>query len=564
MFVKKLTDNKRKWWKEVVVYQLYPRSFKDSNGDGIGDLKGIIEKLDYIKSLGIDVIWMNPVYESPNDDMGYDISNYQAILKQFGTMEDFDTLLEGLHQRGIKLIMDLVINHSSDEHEWFQESKKSRDNRYRNYYHWWDAEKGKPPYRWSIFDKESNAWKYDTATNSYYFHIFGEKQPDLNWENPEVRHAVYDMMKFWLDKGIDGFRMDVITCISKDVSFPELPSNMTIQDWFPYYSSGPRLHEYLQEMHREVFSKYDCMNVGEMSVASVEDALLFVDEDRNELQTFYHFNHTGMGISQTNFMYADDSNRDLVAWKKILNDWDKVFAEKGWGTIYLGNHDMCRMVSRFGNDSEAYRELSSKMLHTFLLSMRATPYIYNGDEIGMANTNHTNIENYQDVFTINYYNQLKQKGEDYEGFLKSHSKISRDNGRTPMQWNSEPQAGFTTGKPWLGVNENYIKINVAEQEIRPNSVLNYFRNMIQLRKSSLTLIYGALNMLDEKNEQLLAYTRDLDNQLLLIVLNFSEKEAELKIEIETTKRKILIGNYSIASTTNLFKPYEAVVYEIEQ
>jgi len=555
-------NSKRKWWKEAVVYQLYPRSFKDTNGDGIGDLKGIIEKLDYIESLGIDVVWMNPVYESPNDDMGYDIADYRAIMQQFGTMEDFDVLLEGLHARGIKLIMDLVVNHTSDEHAWFKESKKSRDNPYRNYYHWWDAEKGKPPYRWSIFDKESNAWKYDATTNSYYFHIFSEKQPDLNWENPQVRREAYDMMKFWMDKGIDGFRLDVITCISKDIAFPELPKDMQVGGWFPYYAKGPHLHEYLQEMNREVFSKYDCMNVGEASGISIEDALLFVDEDRNELQTFYHFDHTGFGISKENFMYADDSNRDLVQWKKIFERWDKVFIEKGWGTIYLGNHDMSRMTSRYGNDSETYRELSAKMLHTFLLSMRATPYIYNGDEIGMVNTNHTNIENYQDVYTINYYNQLKQKSEDYEGFLNSHATISRDNGRTPMQWSNATQAGFTTGKPWLAVNENYKKLNVQEQEDRPDSVLNYFRKMIQLRKNNLTLIYGAFELIDENNKQIFAYTRQLGNEKLLIVLNFSDTAATLNSKKDLSKAKMLICNYEEASDNHLFKPYEAVIYKL--
>jgi len=555
-------NSKRKWWKEAVVYQLYPRSFKDTNGDGIGDLKGIIEKLDYIKSLGIDVVWMNPVYESPNDDMGYDIADYRAIMQQFGTMEDFDVLLKGLHARRIKLIMDLVVNHTSDEHAWFKESKKTRDNPYRNYYHWWDAEKGKPPYRWSIFDKESNAWKYDATTNSYYFHIFSEKQPDLNWENPQVRREVYDMMKFWMDKGIDGFRLDVITCISKDIAFPELPKDMQVGGWFPYYAKGPHLHEYLQEMNREVFSKYDCMNVGEASGISIEDALLFVDEDRNELQTFYHFDHTGFGISNTNFMYADDSNRDLVQWKKTFERWDKVFIEKGWGTIYLGNHDMSRMTSRYGNDSETYRELSAKMLHTFLLSMRATPYIYNGDEIGMVNTNHTNIENYQDVYTINYYNQLKQKSEDYEGFLNSHATISRDNGRTPMQWSNATQAGFTTGKPWLAVNENYKKLNVQEQEDRPDSVLNYFRKMIQLRKNNLTLIYGAFELIDENNKQIFAYTRQLGNEKLLIVLNFSDTAATLNSKKDLSKAKMLICNYEEASDNHLFKPYEAVIYKL--
>ncbi len=554
---------KRNWWKEVVVYQLYPRSFKDTNGDGIGDLKGIIEKVDYIKSLGIDVVWLNPIYESPNDDMGYDISDYRAIMAQFGTMEDFDLLLETLHQNGIKLIMDLVVNHTSDEHLWFKESRKSRNNPFRNFYHWWDAEKGTPPYRWSIFDKESNAWKYDATTDSYYFHIFSEKQPDLNWENEEVRKAVYEMMKFWLDKGVDGFRLDVITCISKDTRFPVLEENMPVGAWFPYYSKGPHLHEYLQEMNREVFAKYDCMNVGEASGISIEDALLFVDEERNELQTFYHFDHTGFGISKENFMYADDQNRDLVEWKKIFEKWDEVFVEKGWGTIYLGNHDMSRMVSRFGNDSDAYREYSAKMLHTFLLSMRATPYIFNGDEISMVNTNHTQIENYRDVYTINYYHQLKQKDEDYQGFLNSHAKISRDNGRTPMQWDNTAHAGFTTGKPWLAVHKNHTILNVQEQESRPDSVLNYFRKMIQLRKQCCTLIYGAFELVDVNNSQIFAYTRQLDKEKLLVVLNFSESQAVLNTNIDLINSNVLISNYEHTTKDCFFKPYEAVIYQLE-
>ena len=555
-------DVNRKWWKEAIVYQLYPRSFKDTDGDGIGDLKGVIEKLDYIKSLGVDVVWLNPIFESPNDDMGYDISDYRAIMKEFGTMEDFDLLLKGLHERGIKLIMDLVVNHSSDEHPWFKESRKSKDNPYRNYYHWWDAEKGKPPYRWSIFDKESNAWKYDALTNSYYLHIFSEKQPDLNWENPKVRNEVYDIMKFWLDKGIDGFRLDVIACISKDTHFPELPKDMPAHKWFPYYTQGPHLHEYLQEMNKEVFSKYDCMNVGEMSFVTTDDALLFVDEDRNELQTFYHFDHTGVGVSKENFMYSDDTNWDLVAWKKVFYNWDKVFAEKGWGTIYLGNHDMSRMVSRFGNDSESFRIVSAKMLHTFLLSMRATPYIFNGDEIGMTNTNHTNIENYQDVYTINYYNGLKQKGEDYDGFLKSHAKISRDNARTPMQWDTTTQAGFTKAKPWLAVNENYKTLNVQEQETNPNSVLHYFRSMVALRKNNLVLTYGVFEIIDEKNEDIFAYTRELGNEQLLVVLNFSDKPALLNTSIETNQDNILITNYVQPCQNNFYQPYAAVIYKL--
>ena len=563
MTIKEQHITNAKWWKEVIVYQLYPRSFKDSNGDGIGDLKGIIAKLDYIKSLGVDVVWINPIYQSPNDDMGYDISDYQAIMQQFGTMEDFDLLLKGLHGRGIKLMMDLVINHTSDEHVWFKESRKSRDNPFRNYYHWWDAEKGSPPYRWSIFDKESTAWKYDAVTNSYYFHIFSEKQPDLNWENPQVRKEVYDMMKFWMNKGIDGFRLDVIPCISKDISFPVLSTLMGIGDWFPYYAKGPALHQHLHEMNKEVFSKYNCMTVGEGSGVAIEDALLFVDEDRNELQTLHHFEHVGFGISKENFLYADDTNRDLVQWKKIFDRWDKIFSEKGWGTIYLGNHDQSRMVSRFGNDSEAYREVSAKMLHTFLLSMRATPYIYNGDEIGMVNTNHTNIEAYQDLFTINYYNQLKNEGGDAGAFLQSHACISRDNGRTPMQWNDEPQAGFTTGTPWLAIHNNYTKLNVAHQENNPDSVLNYFRRMVQLRKENLTLVYGSFTLIDETNQQLFAYTRALDQRQLLVVLNFSDKDAILNSTIDLTNCKVCISNYQEPSKNNLFKAYEAVIYQLK-
>lgn len=553
----------RKWWKEVVVYQVYPRSFKDSNGDGIGDLNGLLEKLDYIQSLGVDVVWLNPVYESPNDDMGYDISDYRAIMQQFGTMEDFDLVLDGLHRRGIKLIMDLVVNHTSDEHPWFVESRKSRDNPYRNYYHWWPAEKGKPPYRWSVFDRESNAWKYDAQTDSYYLHIFSEKQPDLNWENPAVREEVYDLMKFWMNKGIDGFRLDVITCISKDVSFPELPKDKPAGEWFPYYAKGPFLHDYLQEMHQEVFSKYDCMNVGEASGVSLEEALLFVDEDRKELQTFYHFEHTGFGISAENFMYADETNRDLVQWKKVFDRWDKVFLSKGWGTVYLGNHDMSRIVSRFGNDSEPFRVLSAKMLHTFLLTMRATPYLYNGDEIGMTNTNHTNIEAYQDLYTINYYQQLVDNGEDHQAFLESHSKISRDNGRTPMQWDDSPQAGFTSGTPWLAVNSNYPSINVADQEGDSDSILNYFRNMIRLRKQHLTLVYGTFELLDVDHTQLFVYKRQLAEQTLLIVLNFSDQPATLQESIDLSNSKILIRNYEVASEEQHYRPYEAVIYELD-
>ncbi|MCY7375310.1 MAG: alpha-glucosidase, partial [Pyrinomonadaceae bacterium] len=364
----------RKWWKEAVVYQIYPRSFKDSDGDGVGDLKGIISKLDYIQSLGVDVIWINPIFASPNDDNGYDVSDYQAIMKDFGTMEDFDALLKGMHERKIKLVLDLVANHSSDEHRWFQESKKSRDNPYRNYYHWWDEEKGKPNKRVSFFDVNGDAWKYDETTKSYYLHIFSQKQPDLNWENPKVRQEMYSMLKFWFDKGVDGFRMDVIAFISKDTTFPPIPAEYK-DNWGAFYSNGPHNHEYLQEMNREVLSKYDVMTVGEIGV-SAEDAHKFVDADRKELNMMYHFDGVGLGYLPNSKKLIDPKGWSLIDFKNIYSKWSDTFEEKGWGTIYLGNHDQPRMVTRWGSDAPEFREISSKMLTTFLMTMRATPYFY--------------------------------------------------------------------------------------------------------------------------------------------------------------------------------------------
>jgi len=390
----------REWWKEAVVYQIYPRSFQDSNGDGVGDLRGIINRLDYIASLGIDVVWLNPIYQSPNDDNGYDISDYRQIMAEFGSMAEFEELLAGLHQRGIKVVMDLVVNHSSDEHYWFQQSRQSRDNPYRDFYHWWPAENGTPPRRWSYFDKDGDAWKYDQQTDAYYLHYFSEKQPDLNWENPRLRAEVYDMMHFWFKKGIDGFRMDVITFISKHEGYPEFPEHYQGQHMIDIYAQGPHLHDYLQEMNKEVLSHYDIMTVAEGPGTKTDDVMKLVDERRKELNMSYHFDHQGIGVGERYIL--NDDFQDLVQFKQVMSDWDAVFAEHGWNTVYLGNHDFPRMVSRWANDSPQWRAKASKMLTTYLLSMRGTPYYYMGDEIGMSNIKFDNIEDYQDLMTINW------------------------------------------------------------------------------------------------------------------------------------------------------------------
>jgi oligo-1,6-glucosidase len=545
-----------KWWKEAVVYQIYPRSFKDSDGDGVGDLKGIISKLDYIKSLGIDAVWLNPIYTSPNDDNGYDISNYREIMKDFGTMEDFDLLLKEMHKRGIKLVMDLVVNHSSDEHEWFKQSRSSRDNKYRDYYHWWPAEKGKPTYRWSFFDVNSEAWKYDAQTDSYYLHYFSQKQPDLNWENPKVRYEVYDIMKFWLDKGIDGFRMDAFQFASKDTTWPELPKGYE-KNIIKYYGVGPHLHEYLQEMNREVFSKYDIMTVAEGAGSSPEDAMQFVDPDRKELNMAYHFESVDIGKHLNDF--------GLVKYKEIFSRYDEAFKDKGWLSIFLANHDQPRMVSKFGNDTPEFREISSKMLSTFVMTMRGTPYYYYGDELGMVNIRFNSIDDYHDVDTRNKYIGLKNKGGDLDAFLEGQKQTSRENGRTPFQWNTTENSGFTTGTPWLKVNPNYKTINAEAEEKDPNSVLNYFRKLVQLRKKEPTLVYGKYTLLDKENPNVYAYTRELNGKKILILLNFTDKNSSYKIGISTAKSKIILDNYTGTKKlkNNILRPYEAIIMELK-
>ncbi len=549
------TQTSQKWWKEAIIYQIYPRSFKDTDGDGVGDLKGIIEKLDYIKSLGVTAVWLNPIYSSPNDDNGYDVSDYRNIMADFGTMEDFDLMLKGMHERDIKLIMDVVVNHSSDEHEWFKQSRSSRENPYRHYYHWWPAEKGEPPYRYSLFDEKGDAWKYDSLTNAYYLHYFSQKQPDLNWENPKVRQEVYDIMKFWADKGVDGFRLDAFQFAAKDTTYPAFPEGFE-KNFIDYYAMQGNLHEYLQEMHREVFSKYDVMSVAEGAGRNFEDAHNLVDEDRNELNMAYAFE--GVDI-------AKPDGYSLGHFKEVFTRWDSAFAEKGWLSIFLANHDQARLVSRFGNDSTVFRAPSAKMLNTFILSMRGTPYCYFGDELGMTNIGFETIDQYQDIAAINGYKKVKHQGGDVEKYLKDLKVSSRDNGRTPMQWNDSEYAGFSTAKPWLPVNENHKTINVAAQESDPNSVLSYFKKMTQLRKDHPLLVYGDYEIIEPEHPQIYAYTRKLDGKGMLVVLNFSAYDAGIQLPAT-----LLLGDIMINSEPGLerrgnamtLRPYQAVIFAL--
>lgn len=547
----------RKWWKEGIIYQIYPRSFKDSDGDGKGDLKGVIEQLDYIQGLGVTMVWMNPFFQSPMVDNGYDVSDYQSILPEFGTMEDFEQLLAGLHARKIRFVLDVVVNHSSNQHEWFRQSRRSRDNPYRDYYHWWPAEKGAPPYRYSLFDPTGNAWKYDSLTNAYYLHYFSAEQPDFNWENPAVRREVYAIMKFWADKGVDGFRLDAFQFVSKDTSFPEYPKGWE-KNFIRYYGMGPQLHDYLREMNQEVFSKYDVFSVSEGAGSSFQDAHDLVDADRKELHMAYHF--------QTVDLVNSLDGYQLSEFKRVFSAWDSAFARAGWISVFLSNHDVARLVSRFGNDSPAFREPSAKLLNTHLLSMRGTPYVYYGDELGMTNISFTDIGQYNDIAAKNSYQKAMSEGQDMEQFMKQLRFLSRDNGRTPMQWKDTVQAGFTTGTPWLPVNQNYTEINAAEQEKDPNSVLNHFRAMTRLRRENPVLVYGAYDMILDEHPQIYAYTRVLGKEKLLILLNFSDQKAAAELPATLRTGKILVNNYPSdpfqPDQTIQLEPYQALVVNI--
>ncbi len=553
----------KQWWKEAVVYQIYPRSFQDSNGDGVGDLKGIISRLDYIQSLGIDAVWLNPIYPSPNYDNGYDVSDYQNIAEEYGTMNDFDELLRGLHKRNIRLIMDLVLNHTSYEHTWFQQSQKSRDNRYRDYYHWWNRERGTPPPRFSFFDENSNAWTFDEGTDAYYLHYFSRYQPDLNWANPKLREEVYNIMRFWLNKGVDGFRLDAFQFIAKDTTFPLLPEGYEKQI-IRYYGNGPHLHDCLQEMNREVLRNYNVVTVAEGAGTSPQEALQFVDADKKELNMAYHFEGMDVGFTydENNHRILDPNGYDLLQFKMVYTRWDEGFADKGWGTIYLGNHDQPRMVSRWGNDSEKWRELSSKMLTTFILSMRATPYCYYGDEIGMTNIYFDSIDDYNDLDTINKYHHLQKTGGDVQSFINLQKQIARDNSRTPMQWNASPNAGFSKGRPWLKINGNYNEVNVEKEEQNGSSCLNYFRRMIEIRKQNPALIYGRYALLDKENPSVYAYKRELGNNCFLVLLNFKNVIVKYNVGLNLSKANVIISNYEETFTNGELKPYEAVVYKL--
>ena len=554
----------KKWWKESVVYQIYPKSFKDSNGDGVGDIRGIIQKLDYLKELGVNVLWISPMLESPQDDNGYDISDYRRIYEEYGTMEDYEELLCEAHKRSIRILMDLVVNHTSDEHNWFIESRKSKDNPYRDYYIWKDPVNGKEPNNWGgAFG--GSAWEYDPQTQMYYLHLFSKKQPDLNWENEKVRQEVYDMMKFWCDKGIDGFRMDSIPLIAKDPAFPPI-DRKKYPDLFSSYAHGPHLHEYLHEMNREVLSKYDIMTVGEGSAVTYKEVEKFVGPERQELDMFY-----GFGPSEVrNYTTADcpDSGigYSLIALKKMFSGWDKAVG-KGWPAIYLGNHDQPRMLSRFGDDRPQFRVYAAKMLATFLLTMRGTPYWLAGDEIGMCNPKFDRIGDYRDIATLNQYKQIEKRKGDTQWFLQMQQQTSRDNARTPFQWDNSGQAGFTTGMPWIGVNPDYRKINVAAQEKDPWSVLNYFRQLIALRKSSPDLVYAGYTLLDAKNPRTYTYLRKGEKYHYLVVLNFSSKQAEAYPGIDMQGAEILMCNYGDSPQLDKvlsLRPYEAVVMRSEE
>ena len=555
-----MNNEKHAWWKEAVIYQIYPRSFQDSNGDGIGDLNGVTMRLDYLKKLGIDVIWLSPVYKSPNDDNGYDISDYRDIMTEFGTMEDFDRMLAAAHARGIKIVMDLVVNHTSDEHKWFIESRKSKDNPYRDYYIWKDPRDGHEPTNWGS-NFSGSAWKFDETTGQYYLHLFSEKQPDLNWENPKVRDAVYDMMTWWCDKGIDGFRMDVISMISKVQSYPdgELFDGV-YGNANPYVCNGPRVHEFLQEMNRRVLSRYDIMTVGEAAGVTVEEAKRYANNEGTELGMVFHFEHTDGSSNSESVIGKWTVNPPRLTYVRgILNKWQTELEGKAWGSLYWDNHDQPRAVSRFGNDSKEWRELSAKMLATVLHMQKGTPYIYQGEEFGMTNMHFESIDDCRDIEEINAYQQYvtDHKLVDAETMLRCFDTIARDNARTPVQWDASANAGFTTGTPWIKVNPNYTEINAEAALADPNSVFYYYQKLISLRHTTPIIVYGTFRPLLPDSEVLYAYEREMDGKVLTVAANWTDREQECTL-FDNLEGEELISNYD-SHRTGILQPYEARV-----
>lgn len=553
----------KKWWKESVVYQIYPRSFCDSNGDGIGDLNGITGKLDYLKELGIDVIWLSPVYKSPNDDNGYDISDYQAIMDEFGTMEDFDRMLATAHEKGIKIMMDLVVNHTSDEHKWFIESRKSTDNPYRDYYIWRPAkEDGSLPNNWgSCFS--GPAWEYDKTTDMYFLHLFSKKQPDLNWDNPAVRQDVFDMMNWWLKKGVDGFRMDVISLISKEPGLPDKETGINGYATFNVSANGPHVHEYLQEMRQKALNNADTITVGECSGVTLEEAKKYARSDEKELNMVFQFEHMDVDSDEKAGKWTT-RKMDLRNLKKILTRWQKGLQDIAWNSLYWENHDQPRSVSRFGNDSDEYREISAKMLATCIHMMQGTPYVYQGEELGMTNCPFNTLDNFRDLESINAFHELTEQGKmTEEDMMAAIGYKGRDNARTPMQWDDSAYAGFSTTNPWIMVNPNYTKINAKDQVNREDSVFKYYQKLIKLRHESELIVYGTYDLILDDDKDIYAYIRTLGDEKLIVYCNFSENTREVELPEEFTNGKVLISNYIDAKVNHkiTLRPYEAIVIQ---
>ena len=547
-----------KWWKEGIIYQIYPRSFFDSSGNGIGDLNGISKKLHYIKSLGVDMVWICPFYKSPNKDNGYDISDYKDISKIFGDLNTFDTLLKKMHLLGLKLIMDLVVNHTSDKHPWFKKARKSRESKFHDYYIWKDGEKDKKPNNWkSVFS--GSAWKWNEQTKEYFLHLYTKNQPDLNWENPTVRKEVYSIIDFWLSKGVDGIRMDVISLISKRLDFKNIPNNMIFIDVMEkYYANGPRVHEYIKEMNKKVLSKYDIVTIGEGPGINLNNGLDYVNEDENELNMIFHFDHLTMDFGKEG--KYDPIPFDFIKFKKIFSNWDKLFSNRGWNSIFLGNHDFSRIVSRFGDDNE-FHEKSSKLLATLLMTLRGTPSLYQGDEIGMTNIDYNNISFYDDVETINAWKEAIDNKKNMKKFFEAIQKQSRDNARTPMQWDNKKNAGFSKAKPWIKVNDNYKKINVKNQEKDLDSILNHYKLLIKLRKENSTLVYGKYEDLDPMHTKIFSYRRWDENDVFIIHLNFSNCLVKINSN-EIKDYKLVISNYTFAKKRYNLNPWEARIYKL--
>ena len=553
----------KRWWKESVVYQIYPRSFCDSNGDGIGDLNGITGKLDYLKELGVDVIWLSPVYKSPNDDNGYDISDYQAIMDEFGTMEDFDRMLATAHEKGIKIMMDLVVNHTSDEHKWFIESRKSTDNPYRDYYIWRPAkEDGSLPNNWgSCFS--GPAWEYDKTTDMYFLHLFSKKQPDLNWDNPAVRQDVFDMMNWWLKKGVDGFRMDVISLISKEPGLPDKETGINGYATFNVSANGPHVHEYLQEMRQKALNNADTITVGECSGVTLEEAKKYARSDEKELNMVFQFEHMDVDSDEKAGKWTT-RKMDLRNLKKILTRWQKGLQDIAWNSLYWENHDQPRSVSRFGNDSDEYREISAKMLATCIHMMQGTPYVYQGEELGMTNCPFNTLDNFRDLESINAFHELTEQGKmTEEDMMAAIGYKGRDNARTPMQWDDSAYAGFSTANPWIMVNPNYTKINAKDQINREDSVFKYYQKLIKLRHESELIVYGTYDLILDDDKDIYAYIRTLGDEKLIVYCNFSENTREVELPEEFVNKKVLISNYSDAKANQkiTLRPYEAIVIQ---